>query len=101
MASEQQLTTRAHARLLYIQALRQLKRYNEAEADMQTIYDEAIRDGLDPASAMIRADEYAVHTGLVSKRNNSRDAAQMLGTMYLMTADWGWRYGGEGDPGTS
>lgn len=93
--TDKQLTTRAHARLLYIQALQQLKRYNEAEADMQVIYDEAIRDGLDPASAMIRADEYAVHTGLVAKRNNGRDAAQMLGTMYLMTVDWGWRYGDE------
>jgi hypothetical protein len=93
--TEKQLTGRAHARLLYIQALKQLKRYNEAEADMQTIYDEAIKDGLDPASAMIRADEYAVHTGLVAKRNNSRDAAQMLGTMYLVTVDWSWRYGGE------
>ena len=87
MAYTEQLSAREHARSLYLQMLAQLKRYNEAETDIQAVYDAELKRS-DPATAMIKAAEWAVHSGLLSKRNNSRDAVQMLGTAYLVTVDW-------------
>lgn len=92
MTNTNTLSVRDHAKSLYRQMLAQLKRYNEAEAEMEAIYAAELKKALFATDAMMRADEVAIHSGLLSKRNNSRDAVQMLSVAYLVTVDYGDRF---------